>query len=200
MNVFEDAYKEVMGNEGGYGNNPSDPGGETYKGVARNRWPSWSGWSIVDYYKKTHSSDRALTEALGKDAELQKQVHMFYKAHFWDVVWGDELAKISPELAIDMFDMSVNLGSGRGTEFIQRICNAFNNRAKLYGDIIVDGSFGPNTIRAVRSCAKYRGWQDIYKGINVLQGAWYIELMERNESNERFYGWFKRVDFVKGNK
>lgn len=40
MADFDKAHLEVMGNEGGYANNPVDAGGETYKGIARKFWPA----------------------------------------------------------------------------------------------------------------------------------------------------------------
>ena len=33
MNNFDDAFTALMGNEGGYSNNPADPGGETMWGI-----------------------------------------------------------------------------------------------------------------------------------------------------------------------
>src|ERR1035441_4044145 len=48
---FNAAHQQVMGNEGGYANNPADAGGETYKGIARKFWPQWCGWKYVDGVK-----------------------------------------------------------------------------------------------------------------------------------------------------
>ncbi len=35
MTAFDDAFTELMGNEGGYSNNPADPGGETMWGITK---------------------------------------------------------------------------------------------------------------------------------------------------------------------
>ena len=48
MAIFNSAFQITMGNEGGYANNPADSGGETYKGIAKNYWPNWEGWTAVD--------------------------------------------------------------------------------------------------------------------------------------------------------
>lgn len=53
MADFNKAHLEVMGNEGGYANNPADSGGETYKGIARKFHPAWPGWKMVDDLKRS---------------------------------------------------------------------------------------------------------------------------------------------------
>ena len=35
MSAFDNAFTELMGNEGGYSNNPADPGGETMWGITK---------------------------------------------------------------------------------------------------------------------------------------------------------------------
>lgn len=44
------AYEKMIVREGGYKltNDPTDRGGMTYAGVARNRHPNWAGWPIID--------------------------------------------------------------------------------------------------------------------------------------------------------
>ncbi len=157
---------------------------------------SWIGWGFIDSIKRTNGKHSEFLKALSENQHLNELVKEFYKQHFWDVIWGDELALADEKLAIDMFDMSVNLGSGRATEFMQRACNILNRKGELYPDIVVDNSFGPQTIRAFKSCIRYRGAETLYKVINILQGSWYVSLMERNEKFEKYIGWFKRVDFI----
>jgi len=41
MNSFADAFAAVIGNEGGYSNNPSDPGGETMFGITQAVARAW---------------------------------------------------------------------------------------------------------------------------------------------------------------
>jgi len=51
MADFLTAYEVTMQAEGGYVNDPQDPGGETYKGVARSRNPKWPGWVDIELLK-----------------------------------------------------------------------------------------------------------------------------------------------------
>lgn len=49
--LFEPAYQIVRKHEGGYVNNPQDPGKETYAGISRRFWPNWAGWKEIDRIK-----------------------------------------------------------------------------------------------------------------------------------------------------
>ncbi len=51
MADFKTAIEATLKAEGGYVNDPDDPGGETYKGIARNRNSKWSGWTHIDLLK-----------------------------------------------------------------------------------------------------------------------------------------------------
>jgi lysozyme family protein len=44
MAEFNPALEKVLSHEGGYVVDPNDPGGETYKGVARKIHSKWDGW------------------------------------------------------------------------------------------------------------------------------------------------------------
>jgi len=52
MADFNQALQMVLQNEGGYVNDPNDPGGETYKGIARKMNSNWIGWQLIDLQKK----------------------------------------------------------------------------------------------------------------------------------------------------
>src|SRR6187551_1301364 len=107
MAKFEIAEKITGRNEGGYAFNKSDHGGETYGGIARNYWPNWSGWALVDKGKQVTKTVPLLNQWLkanGIDAHLSK----FYKQNFWDVnkldLFNDQ------QLANNVYDFGVNSG------------------------------------------------------------------------------------------
>ena len=52
MADFTQAFQLMIVHEGGYVNDPDDPGGETYKGVARKIFSKWDGWTKVDTLKR----------------------------------------------------------------------------------------------------------------------------------------------------
>ena len=55
MADFNQALQMVLQNEGGYVNDPNDPGGETYKGIARKMNSNWIGWQLIDLQKKQNN-------------------------------------------------------------------------------------------------------------------------------------------------
>jgi lysozyme family protein len=189
---FNEAYNITLKHEGGYVNDPTDVGGETYKGVSRRYHPSWSGWTIVDGYKNKPGFPNS---AYG-DKQLEEMVKSFYKSNFWDVNILDQFK--SQNIADEMFDTGVNMGTFRAATFLQRALNVLNNNGKVYENVVEDGKIGPRTIKAVDSCIAYRGDAYLFKVMNILQGMHYIEFMNKSPIQQRFaYGWFNRVTFLK---
>lgn len=188
---FDEAYKEkIEGIEGIYSNDKDDKGDETYRGIARNYHPNWPGWEIVDLAKRAPD----FPKNLNRNAGLQQMVRDFYKKEFWDVFNGDVL-KI--ELAKELFDIAVNCSQRFSIGFLQRSLNILNNNQKLYPDIIVDGCFGPETLRTIENCLKTRGLALLCNVLNFYQAKYYIDIMERNSRQEKYIGWFGRIEIIK---
>ena len=182
--IFNLVIKE---HEGGYVNDPDDPGGETYMGVARAHWPSWGGWHIIDEYKLADGID-----ILDQDGRLQSYVKEFYYDHFWSVM---KLDQVTFDLARVMFDLGVNAGIKRASKSFQMALNILNREQTLYRDIGVDGAIGPNTIGCYQSLPK----SDIKYMIKLIKGmqlCHYIDITKKNKTFEKYIrGWMNRVEF-----
>lgn len=180
MAEFVKAYEKTLKVEGGYANHPADKGGETYKGIARNFWPLWTGWALIDQYKESATFPKNI-----KDADMDIHVQRFYKDNFWDKL---SLTSINDQdIAEEVFDTAVNMGTATAVRMLQRACNLLNNNGKLYKEIDVDGKIGPNTIGVVNS---HPYPSTLYNLLNVLQGARYVEIVEKSPSQEVFMrGW-----------
>jgi lysozyme family protein len=191
MSYFLEAYAITMSHEGGYSFDEDDVGGETYKGVSRVYNPSWLGWEVIDGYK--HFPD--FPECLDKDDALQDLVKQVYKEKYFDPYRGDLM---SNELALEMFDTSVNMGVGRAVKFLQISLNVLNRNQKLYQDQVADGDYGPTTHKCLTSYLQTDSEMLLCKIINVLQGNHYIEYMTKSPTQEKYArGWFNRVDITK---
>lgn len=124
MADFLPAYEAMIVDEGGYvlHSVPGDRGGQTYAGIARNRWPQWSGWAVVDAGAEPH-------------ADL---VRGFYRANFWNAMRLDEVQ--DQRVAQNLFDFGVNAGTGTAIKLAQIVVGA-----------TPDGRVGPKTLAAVNA-------------------------------------------------
>lgn len=94
MSKFDTYIQRVLANEGGYVNNPKDPGGETNWGIAKRSYPN------VDI--KNLTRDQAIA---------------IYRRDFWDQVGGD---KLPDAFAFQALDAAVNHGIGNAVRWMQR--------------------------------------------------------------------------------
>lgn len=115
MANFEKALELVLKNEGGYVNDPNDNGGETYKGISRRANPKWSGWKIIDGYKKKYKDFK---KKLDSDNELQKCVKSLYRSNYWNPIKGDDL--VHQDMAEEIFDAAVNFGITKAIKLAQK--------------------------------------------------------------------------------
>lgn len=171
---FEDAFKHVVGVEGGYSNNPKDPGGETMYGITKRV-------AVANGYRDEMSK---------MPLSVAKAI---YKKHYWDINKLDEVDFVLPDVALEMFDTGVNVGVAVAATMLQRSLNVLNRGQSDYADIKADGVIGPMTMHSLQGFLKVRpkGGKVLLGMLNALQGARYIELCEKNEKLEDFvFGWF----------
>jgi lysozyme family protein len=181
MANFQLAYAITMGNEGGYANNPNDSGGETWKGVARNYWPNWGGWPIVDQIKATNPAN--LNQALAANASLNTMVDQFYLQNFWNPIGLPTIN--SQQIANQLFDTAVNMGTGIACRFLQQGVNVL-----VPNTLTVDGAVGPLTIQA----ANNQNNQALYNAICNLRRQRYESIIAANPSQAIFRNsWFSRI-------
>lgn len=169
MTLKQRTIDGIIAVEGGYVNDPSDSGGETNYGI-------------------TVATARAVGYAGPMRGMPLRVAFGIYAERYWDAIRADDLAELSEAVTEEVVDTAVNMGPGRAGEFLQRSLNVLTGGAALK----VDGAIGPATIRALREYLAKRDEQTLVKALNCLQGAFYIELAERREKDERFvYGWLK---------
>jgi lysozyme family protein len=170
----DETINHIIDIEGGYVNDPSDSGGETKYGITKRV-----------AVKCGYTDDMKL---LPKSLAFQ-----IYSQRYWDAISLDDIEQRSQNLAKELADTSVNMGTGRAAEFLQRSLNALNSQGTLFADLTVDRDIGPATLRALDAFMAKRGVNGelvLFRALNSLQGAFYIELVERRQKDEAFiYGW-----------
>jgi lysozyme family protein len=121
---FDACLRFTLKFEGGYVNNPKDPGGPTNLGVTQATLSAFLG----------HAASIADVKAL-----TPKAVAPIYRQRFWDTVKGD-LLPVGVDLAV--FDFGVNSGPFRAAIGLQRALGVAD-----------DGDIGPITIAAAKKFA-----------------------------------------------
>jgi lysozyme family protein len=125
---FDHALSVILHHEGGYVNNPKDPGGMTNLGVTKSVWESYIGRTV------TEAEMRALTPAT---------VAPLYRRNYWNAVSGDDLPAA---LALCVFDFAVNAGPARANRYLQSLLR-----------VAQDGKTGPMTVSAAKAFVAAHG-------------------------------------------
>lgn len=169
MAEFLEAYRKTAVHEGGYANVKGDRGGETYAGIARNSWPNWVGWSIVDQYRLKHNEKV-------KSKELEGMVKQFYKRYFWDKLQGDAIE--GQRIAEFLYDYYVHSGA-RAIKDIQRIIGVDD-----------DGLFGGKTLAAINATDENDAFRQLF---NVRKT--FLNRLADTAGQEKFrQGWMNRIN------
>jgi lysozyme family protein len=184
-----EAILATVQNEGGWGCDPDDPGGETTMGITRPNFPKWEGWAIVDGYKSklgivnnkaTPAQIKTLNEMLYANQEYMESVVHFYKSNFWDAVKGDSFTSL--DVAHCIFDFAVNTGVSAAVKVAQVA-------ARLTGSQ-VDGKMGMGTLTAIEKC----GIDLFIARFTLGKISRYVSICEnRPVSKKYFYGWVSRA-------
>jgi len=171
MSMKKELISKLIGVEGGYVNDPSDSGGETNWGITKET-------AVRNGY-------------LGEMRDMQRITAFdIYADEYWNSINGDGLFRLSKSICEEVFDAGVNASPVRAARMLQRVLNVMNDRQRLYSDIVVDGIIGNVTLTALSAYLKIRSEKVLLKGLNCLQGNYYIQLSENREKDERFiYGW-----------
>ncbi|MCH4560876.1 glycoside hydrolase family 108 protein [Mesorhizobium jarvisii] len=117
----------MLAHEGGYSNNPNDPGGPTMKGVTQR---------VYDGFRKGKGLATRSVKSI-TTAELNE----IYVRQYWDSVQGDTLPA-----GVDyvVFDGAVNSGPGRSIMWLQQALRpAYTGR--------IDGVLGMGTLAALKA-------------------------------------------------
>jgi len=128
MSTFEDAFRVVVGEEGGYTDNPADPG----------NWTSGKVGQGALRGTKFGISARSYPDLPIASLSVQDAADI-YRRDFWIPIQADALPQ---PLALLLFDAAVNCGCGRAIRWLQQAVSA-----------TVDGRMGPLTLDAVAKWA-----------------------------------------------
>lgn len=166
----------VFAVEGGYVNDPADPGGATNHGVteAVAREHGYTG-DMRDFPKTCEIEGEVCAESI-------------YRTDYIDKPGFTPLVYIDPVVAEEVIDTAVNMGPSRPSRYFQRalneVCGTF---------VAVDGKVGPSTVGTWLICRLEKGPAACVAMLDALdrqQEAEYDRLVRVNPRLSRFRkGW-----------
>ncbi len=184
MPSVQDIAREIVAREGGFVNDPDDPGGATKYGVTiatlRRLGIDKTGDGRV-----SEADVRALSRA---DAEA------IFIEHYYKRPRIDLLPKA---LQPSVFDMYVNAGAN-AVKILQRLLG------RLGEEVAVDGVIGPQTARAVARVARRPevGARRLADAYGIARRNYYFRLADRRPTSRKYVvtrsggkgGWIKRAE------
>lgn len=124
MNVnFAASLAAVLLHEGGYVDDPQDPGGATNRGVTQ---------AVYDDWRVSQGLPKRAVRLIN-----DYEVGSIYRGSYWNACHCDDLPS-GVDYAV--FDFAVNSGVHRACRYLQRACG-----------VTEDGALGPMTMQAVTS-------------------------------------------------
>jgi lysozyme family protein len=120
---FDACLDRVLAAEGGFVNNPADPGGATNLGITQRTLSEFRDAEV------TEEDVRALTRAEARE---------IYRARYWIPM---RCADLPAGIDLMVFDFGVNAGPGRSVRLLQRSAG-----------VTADGAVGPITLASVQAC------------------------------------------------
>lgn len=172
---------EIVGREGGYVNDPDDPGGATKYGVTI---------GTMQHIGMDLDGDGVVTVADVKALTREQAIEVFIKYYFDLPAIG-----LLPEtLHAPVFDMQVNSGVN-AIRILQRLLSEILDRR-----IADDGIIGPKTIAAAEEAlSRFPNLRDLY---GDARRDYYFRLADRRPASRKYArtraggkgGWIKRAE------
>ncbi len=181
MQSIEAIARSIVAREGGYVNDPDDPGGATNFGV-----------TIHTMRRLGLDLDRDgdVDAADVRRLKLDQAVEIFLK-HYYE---QPGIARLPEALRASVFDMYVNAGT-HAVRILQRLLVEFGE------PVAVDGAIGPQTARAAAS-AWMRAKDYLVDAYGIARRNYYYDLAERRPASRKYArrrdggkgGWIKRAE------
>lgn len=181
MQTVREIATEIVAREGGFVNDPDDPGGATNFGVTIHTMRAL-GIDLDRDGAVTVSDVRALTKA--------HAVEIFEKHYFEKPL----IALLPPVLQASVFDMYVNAGAN-AVKILQRLLRDMGHK------IAVDGVLGPQSIAAAQA-AYLEASDHLADAYGIARRNYYFRIADRRAASRKYArtraggkgGWIKRAE------
>ena len=168
---FNNLISAILASEGGYVNDPADPGGATNKGICWSTWES-TAESILGKEPTLNNLKNITDEEAGK----------IYKYLYWDKNSSDSI--YDGDTRYLLFDFYVNAG-GNAIKVLQSTLNQLGN------NLTVDRAMGSQTLNAINNANPI----ELYNLFKSNRLNYYQSLVNKRPSLSKFLnGWKNRTN------
>ncbi|MEM8537334.1 MAG: holin-associated N-acetylmuramidase [Pseudomonadota bacterium] len=181
MQTVTEIASQIVGREGGYVNDPDDPGGATKYGVT------------------IHTMRRLGLDLTGDDQVTEADVRVLTRAHAVSIFVAHyfrrpRIDRLPEPLQASVFDMYVNAGAN-AVKILQRLL------ADMRIDVAVDGVIGPQTANAAAQ-AMAAAPDHLVDAYGIARRNYYYDLAARRPASRKYArrrdggkgGWIKRAE------
>lgn len=181
MQSVQDIAEQIVAREGGFVNDPDDPGGATNYGVTIHTMRRL-GLDLTGDGKVSVADVRALTRGQAVDIFIQ---HYFERP---------KIALLPQPLQATVFDMYVNAGAN-AVKILQRLLNDMGQR------VTVDGVLGPKSVGACEAAMRMAP-DHLVDAYGIARRNYYFRLADRRPASRKYArtrkggkgGWIKRAE------
>lgn len=181
MQTVEQIAEAIIRREGGFVNDPDDPGGATNHGVTVHTMRRLG--LDLDADGDVDAADVRLL-----DADLARKI--FLKHYFY----GPRLDRLPRPLQPSVFDMYVNAGA-QAVKLLQQVLSDMGL------GVAVDGKLGPQTVKAARN-AMLMAPDHLVDAYGIARRNYYYRLADRRPASRKYArsrdggkgGWIKRSE------
>lgn len=181
MSEIRRIAEQIVIREGGYVNDPDDPGGATNFGVTLKTLRRL-GLDLDGDGRIGEADVRALT---------RDQAISIFITHYFE---RPRIAELPPALQASVFDMYVNAGRN-AIRILQRLLNDMGYT------VAVDGAIGPQTAKCAQD-AFARGPAHLADAYGIARRTYYLRLADRRVTSRKFArtraggkgGWITRAE------
>ena len=181
MQTVREIAQEIVRREGGFVNDPDDPGGATNFGVTIHTMRRL-GLDLDRDGSVTVADVRALT--------VEQAIDIFEKHYFQKPL----IAMLPQPMHATVFDMYVNAGAN-AVKILQRLLRDMGH------NLVVDGALGPKSIAAAQA-AFAKAPDHLVDAYGIARRNYYFRIGDRRAASRKFArtraggkgGWIKRAE------
>lgn len=178
---FLEAMTVLESHEGGYENNPNDRGGPTNEGISLR-------FMLENNLKAFDDDKDGVIDAPDVKELTDNQIYEIYRENFWRKGNFEKIQ--NKNIAIKVFDISVNVGLRTGIKILQKSINELPPHPKIKED----GFLGPETLSHVNDKPSTYIQETLLPTYRIECWHHYEKIIEKDPSQKVFRdGWEKRA-------